>query len=440
MAKKIDFNKSTNKLTKEFPELVKSDEKIQEEVGRKAQIKEYLRRLSQGEDLESVRDDFVKEFKEVEASEIMQAEQELLIEGTPLSEVQRLCDVHSALFHGATRAEKIANAEKAVEESLARQKVEEIIAKMNSYPQRDYTNKDELAKKLEAVKGHPLYTFARENEALEKLLERYSSEKDGNLISEFRDLSIHYAKKGDLLYPHLKVKYGVLGPSDVMWTVDDEIRGELASLEKESNRDERWFERLEAALKRAQEMIYKESNILFPICAVNFTEEEWASIYHDSKDYDTCLGVENETWKEAEDIAFKENHASDGEISLPGGSFNPGELRAVLNTIPIEITFVDKDNINKFFNEGPKLFKRPSMAIGRQVFSCHPPKTEPMVRKMIDDFRNNRRDEVNVWMEKNGRTMLVKYMAVRDQENNFIGTMELVQDMEFAKKHFQEEN
>ena len=108
----------------------------------------------------------------------------------------------------------------------------------------------------------------------------------------------------------------------------------------------------------------------------------------------------------------------------------------MLNTIPLEISFVDADNINRYFNEGPKVFKRPQMAIDREVFSCHPPKIEPMVRAIISDFRNGKRSQVPVWMEKNGRTMLVTYMAVRDSEGQYVGTMEIVQDMEFARKHF----
>lgn len=112
------------------------------------------------------------------------------------------------------------------------------------------------------------------------------------------------------------------------------------------------------------------------------------------------------------------------------------QLTALLNTIPLEISFVDADNINRYFNEGPKVFKRPGMAIDKEVFSCHPPKIEPMVRSIIDDFRNGRRDSVPVWMDKSGRTMLVTYIAVRDQDKNYLGTVELVQDMEFAKAHF----
>ena len=62
------------------------------------------------------------------------------------------------------------------------------------------------------------------------------------------------------------------------------------------------------------------------------------------------------------------------------------QLEALLNTLPIEITFVDDNNINRFFNEGPKVFKRPQMAIDREVFSCHPPKIEAMVRAILDDL------------------------------------------------------
>ncbi|MDO5026947.1 MAG: DUF438 domain-containing protein [Tissierellia bacterium] len=404
---------------------------------RKDQIKGFLLRLSQGEDLESVKKDFVRDFEEVEASEIMQAEQDLLREGTPLSEVQRLCDVHSALFHGATREERIANAEKAVEESMNRKKIEEEIKKRDSYPKKDYSDKDELARKLGAIKGHPLYTLLKENEALDELLKIYDETKDQSLLSKFREVSIHYAKKGDLLYPLLKVKYGVSGPSDVMWTVDDEIRDEMGALEREENKDAKWQDRLDAVLTRAKEMIYKEANILFPICAVNFSNQEWYGIYQDSKDYDMCLGIEKEIWQEAQDYRPQLESSEADEIVMPGGALKVDELRAILNTVPLEITFVDKENINKFFNEGPKLFKRPSMALGREVFSCHPPKIEPMVRQIIDDFRQNRRDKVEVWMEKAGKTMLVTYMAVRDENNNYVGTMEIVQDMEFAKKHFQ---
>ena len=305
---------------------------------------------------------------------------------------------------------------------------------------KDYAHKHELAAALAAIPGHPLHTMTRENEMLSgwiaRAREKLAAHEDaGALLEKIRELAGHYAKKGDLLYPLLKVGYEVSGPSDLMWTEDDEIRDDLALLARAEKRDAHWEGRVGAVLQRAERMIYKENSILFPICAVNFTEDEWRGIYRDAKDYAHCLGVTGEVWAEAESETAAAPDC-DGEEVLPGGHMTVEELAALLNTIPMEITFVDADNINRFFNQGPKLFKRPGMAIDREVFSCHPPKIEPMVRAIIDDFRQGRRDSVPVWMEKGGRTVLVTYMAVRDREKHYLGTVELVQDMEFAKAHF----
>lgn len=379
-------------------------------------LTEYLQRLGAGEELEEVRKDFIKEFSDVQASEIMEAEQKLMKQGTPLEEVQRLCDVHAALFHGVTP--------------------EEEMKKRQSFEQKEYGNKSEQAQELEQVEGHPLYTLTKENQALLKLLQQFAGSEDENLLSIIGQFAVHYAKKGDLLYPHLKVKYGIAGPSDVMWTVDDEIRDEYSALMRESQRGDEWNKRLRAVLKRIEEMVNKEQNILFPICAVNFTKEEWMGIYRDAKDYIVCFGVEDIHWQEAEDQEIVRENSGKDEIVLPGGHMTLEQLTALLNTVPLEITFIDVDNINRFFNEGPKVFKRPGMALDREVFSCHPPKIEPMVRAIIDDFRHGRKDRVPVWMEKGGRTMLVTYMAVRDKTGKYVGTAEFVQDMEFAKEHF----
>lgn len=415
---------------------------------RMEQLKSYLRRLSEGEILDSVRADFMREFKDVDAVEIMKAEQQMIKEGMPITEVQKLCDIHSALFHGATLEEKIANARQPVDVTSLREE------------------RAEKTRKLVETTGHPLFTLTQENEALEKVIARIREQLDRKvteaagtgtavngsrntgenavsreLLSEIRELAIHYAKKGDLLYPLLKVKYGISGPSDVMWTTDDEIRDELSGLAKAKGQDEAWKQRMERALTRAEEMIYKEANILFPNCAVHFTEEEWIGIYQDAKDYAVCLSVEPKSWEMAEKILQERTacrrESDGGEIVMAGGHLEVEELEAMLNTIPMEITFVDVENRNRFFNEGHKVFKRPAMALGREVFSCHPPKVEQQVRRIIGEFRAGTLDEVPVWMNKNGRIMLVKYMAVRDRNGQYIGTLELVQDMEFAREYFE---
>ena len=439
---------------------------------RTALLKGYLKRLGEGEELESVRADFVEKFNSVDASEIMQAEQELIAEGTPITEIQKLCDLHSALFHGATQEEKIANAGSAVIESMKAKKQEEIkntlaansTGQMSTAEEREKLQQDklQLAATLIAIPGHPLETLTRENDVLAQRISdtraaienKASNEEILNKFEGVREIAIHYAEKGDLIYPHLNVQYGISGPSNVMWTVDDEIRDEMTALTKNRAFDDAWFERVSAVLTRAEEMIYKESNILFPICALNFATEEWYRIYHDSKDYADCMGIVANVWPEAEEyektmfdkksegeaVENATSSSNNDEIVMPGGHVTLEQLTALLNTVPVEITFVDENNINRYFNEGPKLFKRPSMAIDREVFSCHPPKIAPMVRTIIEDFRNGVRDEFPVWAEKQGKTMLIKYMAVRDKDGKYLGTAEFVQEMDFAKEHFQSED
>lgn len=390
------------------------------------QLKGFLKRLGTGEDLGAVREDFASQFAHVEASEIMKAEQGLMREGTPLAEVQQLCDLHSALFHGSTIHEQMESEHAKVEAVLEAQEKSKSVVSL-----------------VETV-GHPLNRLTEENKTLDALIEATKvkvADKTATVddVNEVRQVSIHYAKKGDLLYPHLKVAYDISGPSMVMWTVDDDIRDGFGRLARAKSIDDAWYEEFDGLLTRAQEMIYKEQNILFPICAENFSTEEWYQIYKDTEQYEEIFGVERVAWAEAEAaLATQTTNASgdDNTIALIGGSLTVDQLNAMLNTMPMEVTFVDHEDINRYFNDGEKVFKRPTTAIGRDVYSCHPPKIEPIVRGIIDSFRKGERDNVAVWLEKVGRPFYVNYMAVRDQNNNYLGTLELVQDMQFAKDHF----
>jgi DUF438 domain-containing protein len=125
-------------------------------------------------------------------------------------------------------------------------------------------------------------------------------------------------------------------------------------------------------------------------------------------------------------------------INLPSGNFTPEQLDAMLNTIPLEITFIDDEEVNRYWNDDgeKKLFKRPASALGRKVWNCHPPKVQQMVKGVINTLKTTSQKSVDIWMEKGGEPVLVRYMAVRDREGNYVGTMECVQRMGFAKEHF----
>ena len=407
---------------------------------RTALLKEYVGRLSRGDSLEAVRKEFAAHFQSVDAAEIAKAEQDLIMGGTPVAEVQRLCDVHSALFHGATRSEQIANAEKAVQASAGN------VSASSAGPS------------LSKITGHPAAVFDAENHTISGRIDEVrrclSSGADPETVSEklktFRDVSVHYAEKGDLLYPLLADKYGISGPADVMWGVDIEIRRELKMLTESGSTLPDFQERLEKVLTRAEEMIYKENHILFPLCAKNFTEEEWMRIYYELSSYSTVLSGSRPVWVGAEkrrgalkaDRTKNAAQPADGDerIPLDGGHMTISQIEAVLNTIPMELSFIDEGNINRFFNDGTeeKLFKRPDEAVDREVFSCHPPKYAAMARQIIENLKNGTKDSVDVWINKRGVPVFVRYMAVRDKKGKYVGTLECVQKMDFARDHFQE--
>ena len=399
-----------------------------EQSARVALIEDYLDRLGSGEDIDIVREDFKRDFASVDASEIMAAEQTLLDNGMPIEKLQRLCDVHSALFHGVTFEERMRQAEAAVAAALGK-------------PVKRVEGMPPTAAELSCIEGHPLHTFKRENTAAQGLIERIEAcahdEADArDALCALRGIAVHYAKKGDLLYPLLDVEYGISGPAKIMWTVDDEIRDELKAL-RDAEGGPAWMERAQAVAARAKEMVFKEENILFPACATHFSDEEWAAVYRDSLAYEICLDVLPAPWPDAREAeSTPDTHGAPDAVSLPGGSMTHAQLRAFMRAIGMEVTVVDECDINRYFNEGPKLFKRPGLALGRSVFSCHPPAIEPMVRSIIDGFKSGASDEVPVWMERNGVPVLVTYRALRDEDGAYLGTLELVQNMEGARRHF----
>ena len=398
---------------------------------RKQLLKSYIERLSQSEDLEVVRKEFVENFENVESSEIAQVEQELIMSGVPVDDVQRLCDVHSALFHGMT-----------IEEQT---------------PESELSEDEVTAQRLRNISGHPLQVFMDENNILDrkfkKIRELSKGDVTDDLLEDLRVLRLnlkdHYSRKGDLIYPLLSRTYNYSGPSDVMWGVDGEIRDDMASIVGLGRKHPDFAEVLEKALTRAEEMLYKENNILFPLCAELFSEEDWMRIYLELPAYEDFLEEESQIWSQAEEkreelkviggkLARDRQEEIDmkQEIILGTGHMTVEQILGVLNTIPMELTFIDDKDTNLFFSKDTPLFKRPDMAIGRDVHSCHPPKSAQLAGRVIEEFRDGTRDKFELFRYINDEPVYIRYLAVRDEDGKYLGTLEAVEELGFAEKHF----
>lgn len=365
-------------------------------IDRKGKIKSYIKRLSAGEELESVRKDFKENFDGVSSSEIMDAEESLLDEGMDKEEVRRLCDVHSALFHGMTIAEE---------------------------------------KKI--VYDNPVLNLLQdENNEIKDLILKtkayYGGEICENPLEELQKLlNSHYRKKGDLIYPLLESKYNKSGPSEVMWGVDYEILRNIKKALKKNDKD-----LLEETIIRAEEMTYKEENILYPLLEENLSDEDYSNIYSDLKEYD-------QDSKNSDDELVKETADNDDKyIYFSKGKMRVDQLEAMLDTLEIEITYVDEKDINSYYNNPRenKIFKRPQSSLGREVYSCHPPQALPKVKKIIGDLKSGARDKVVVIRDIGGSDYTVSYYGVWDKEGNYKGILETVQNMDFYKNYLKKWN
>lgn len=407
-------------------------------------LKGYIGRLGEGEALESVQADFREKFGSASADEIVRAEQEMIDGGMPVTEVQKLCDLHSALFHeagGGTQEDAAGEPEPSHMGA----------APMTCAAIHSITDKMRSAENA-SVPGHPLNVLTRENVELKKRIGRVQEllreRADGQplrlALEDLVPAGLHYDKKDQLILPVLK-RHGVRGPSDVMWSVDGEIRKTTKDLLEELEQAEagedqdalrRIADEIARLVSRMDEMIFKEDKILFPLAEQHFTGEEWQEIYRDIPRFGYAWIEEVPEWAGAEELPEKKasvslsgGEAEDARVNLPGGTLTLPQLEGILRALPVELTFVDAGDINRYFSEDSTLFPRPTSDLGSPVFDCHPPKALPVVKNVIEQLRSGEKDVITFVTPKKGRKALIRYLAVRSAEGEYLGVLETVEDV-----------
>jgi len=384
-------------------------------------LKELILELHDGKSVDEVKERFGKLIEGVSATEISAMETALINEGMPVSEVQRLCDVHAAVFDGT---------------------IEQI----------------HQADDPGAIIGHPVNTFKLENRAIERLIKKklnpnIAELKNNNLeviddlklnLLELYEIDKHYSRKENLVFPFLE-KYGITAPPKVMWGVDDEIRNDikeciaLASNDKIDYGD--LVAKLEAAIIRVEEMISKEENILLPMAGESLVEDEWFKIARESGEIGYCLFEPIREWipvhLKADDTSVKDSKvpALEGLVNFETGSFKLEELESMLNAMPVDITFVDKDGKVKYFSGGSeRIFPRTKAVIGREVSNCHPPASVHVVEDIVEDLKSGKKDHEDFWIKMKDRFVYIRYFAVRNKDGEYLGVLEFTQNITGIKE------
>lgn len=392
---------------------------------RQALLKQLILQLHEGDSVQQVRGRLIHLLKSIPYNEVVQVEQQLIAEGLPETEILHFCDIHTAVLNGR------------IDTSQAKT----------------------------VPSGHPVDIFKQENKEIEKkiksikaLLEGIAALKEDDLnayilqlrslFNELSDIDKHYLRKEYLLFPFME-KAGISGPPKVMWAKHDEIRAMLKAAH-ETFRQQLTQEELEQSIiplvlqpvvDAIESMIMKEEKILFPMCLDTLTDENWLQINEETPIYGFCLYDPQTAW---EPVVIKEGpqalapavFVNAEAIRLSSGSFGMVELEALFLALPVDITFVDKNDKVKFFSHSPKrVFERNRSIIGRDVRMCHPPQSVHIVEDILTHFKMGKENKAVFWISNyKGRFIHIEYTALRSPDNEYLGVIEVTQDITALRK------
>ena len=383
---------------------------------RKELLKHMILQLHDGIAPQEVRKQLAELMQKIPYGEVVEVEQELINEGLPETEVLRLCDIHTEALEGSI--------------DLSGAKI--------------------------VPPGHPVDTFQRENRELEKVIQKledlfgkcdeliYTIGEEAylnslrSLFNSLMDVDKHYRRKENLLFPFLE-KYGITGPPTVMWGKHNETKALLKSaMESLLTPGPGGAElmkikvemKLHPAIKAVADMILKEEEILLPMTMDKLTDENWYDIYRQTMEIGYCLYDPKIEWKPEGIHLAASKSTDDNTIHLPSGKLSAEELLHILNTLPIDMTFVDKDDKVKYFTQGKeRVFDRNRAILGRDVRMCHPPSSVNVVEQILSDFKSGKADSAPFWIQMGSKFIHIEYFAIRNDAGEYLGTLEVSADL-----------
>lgn len=387
---------------------------------RQEALLKILHYIQDGGDFATAKKMFQDEFDQVDVSEITAAERELIAQGLDPRNIQYLCNVHADVFKGSIKENK---------------------------ENPDFS-----------MPGHPVNTIKQENVVIKSLVndfllpnlkkweENHSDETLGKIKQALSDLATidkHYARKETSLFP-LMTKYGITAPPQVMWGVDDKIRGLIKTAIDLANETPVDAEKLEQAIKEAShevlEMIFKEEDIMIPMIDEVAKPEDWDNVKREEKQIGYTLINPPMNWHAKKEPTqagpISVDNLSSLFINFKEGSLNLKQLSAILDLLPFALTFVDADDKVAYFGGGSAIFPHSKNAIGNSVFSCHTPASKPIIEKIFKEFHEGKKKEISYWFtpKKMGRKLYLRYYAVHDDDGKYLGCLEVAQDITDIEK------
>ena len=338
--------------------------------------------------------------------------------------------------------------------------------------------------------NHPLWVYIEEINAMEKvLLEADELLKQENFIKNpwlgiFDSLNQwrrHLSRKQNQLYPVLE-DHGFDRPTRIMWTFDDSVRDAISRsfgyLRDDQTED--FLATMPDTIDKIRDLYSKELEVLLPTAIKILSDAEFVrmskgdheigfaisappplytvdGVTGDEPTYATTAaaaqaqananagavaanaGMPNEFLQDLAQLLGKYTGGSVGGgapldpkttvLDVATGKLTLDQINLLFKHMPVDLSYVDENELVKFYSDTKhRIFPRSANVIGREVKNCHPAKSVHVVEEIIEKFRSGEQSQAEFWINKPEVFIYVLYTAIRDEDGNFKGVLEMMQD------------
>lgn len=177
---------------------------------------------------------------------------------------------------------------------------------------------------------------------------------------------------------------------------------------------------------------WKENDILYPMARRVMSEADARAVLDGIEATEAALGGDTR----AKYYAMAARIVEGGSLRDLTYNLDRDVLAAIINTLPVEISFVDQDDRVRYFSHEnhAKIFPRTRGVIGVPVQQCHPQKSLHMVNAIVRDFKAGTRKVAEFWIDMAGKKIHIRYFPVHGAKGEYLGTMEVVQDITEVQK------
>lgn len=298
--------------------------------------------------------------------------------------------------------------------------------------------------------SHPVRVYFDENLYLQSVLKnileaniKKDFENFFNLFNQLSEVEKRYARKENQLFPYLE-KHGWNGPSQGMWSFHDQIRDMMRSVRKdiETKQFDNIANSIHEIASEMNRLMQVEEGRLFPNAMELLSEDDWKEMYEGDEEIGWMLETKPSPYPTREYIHPSQDtkkrklpFSLEGRSHYDEGYMTPDQVNLLLRFLPVDITYVDENDRVIFYNRGEqRVFPRSAGIIGREVRFCHPPKSVDTVLRILEEFKKGTKDEAEFWIRFKGQVIHIRYFAIRDNDKNYKGVIEMSQDITDIQK------